>query len=224
MKRTYRILTNLILIIAIAALLIPEDGFARRGGGSFRGGKSVSRKSRPATRKSSSAKKNTWGNSKSNKNKSGWNKNGGASKLRNGVVPGSKQDKALYRKASQAGTTFKTRSAAKEAFWKKNGSKYGSKFDKKPASRPDYIPQKYKLGNGREVDVRYNPTYGGYGYLDGGKWFFYNTLADAAMMSMLMNRHNYYYGPPPASTSVFPTVIILVVIAFVVVAVIRLKS
>lgn len=173
-------------IFLVVYLLIPEEGFSRRfGGGGFRGGgfsrsrspsrsNSFRRASRPATfggaRKSSATRK-----------------------------PRSGADRAAYRKAKAAGTTYKSRSQAQKSFMSKHGNEYKSSYASRPAQRPSHIPQTTQV-SGQSIPVSYRPQLGGYGYrVPGRGWMMYSVARDAAMMSMLMGRHNYYYGGRPRS-------------------------
>ena len=78
----------------------------------------------------------------------------------------------------------------------KLASQYKSKFNKEPATRPDYIPRTYS-NSGTSYNVMYNRNSGGYGYWGGGgpglgTWMMYDALSDVAMYSMLSNRHPTY--------------------------------
>lgn len=101
-------------------------------------------------------------------------------------------DSALYNKAVQNGTSFKSRNEAVNDFSTKYATKYPNKFTSEPSTRPSYIPQS-TMYNGQSYNIIYNPAYGGYGYWYGGQWMMYDLMRDTMMMSMLMNNHGYYY-------------------------------
>ena len=180
---------NFVLLLAIfffGSLIVPEEGYSRRGG--FGGGmRSMGRSA-------------SWGKSRSTA-RSGWDSSKGKrmGSQRGQTSAKSKADRALYQKAKSKGTAFKSRADAKQSFEKQYGQQYSSKFDKKPAVRPNHIPQNTKV-DGKTTPVNYNPQFGGYGYYGpGGRWMMYSAMADVAMLGMLMNRHSYYYGEPPGA-------------------------
>lgn len=220
MKKWYRhIMTGLLL--ALPFLLMAPELEARGSRGGWGGSRSSSWGSRRSTPsrssswKKSPSKTSGWGKSSTSSTKkkgtSGWGKSSAAStsKSSSKFKPAPKNspsykrwsaaDKKLAAKAKASGTSYKSRSAATDAFKKKNASKYSSKYASKPSTRPSHIPQTYK-SSGTTYNITYNPSHGGYGYYGpSGRWMFYDAMADAAMMSMLMQRSNYYYpGIHPA--------------------------
>jgi len=58
-----------------------------------------------------------------------------------------------------------------------------------------HIPETTQV-NGKPVNIRYNSSYGGYGYMRGGRWVFYDVMTDMVMLNMLMRGGGYYYGQP----------------------------
>lgn len=141
-------------------------------------------------------------------------------------------DKAAYDKAKMSGKVFANKDQAIADFKAKNAATFTNKFDREPATRPEYIPTTTLVG-GRSVTVFYNQSYGGYGYNDSaGRWMMYDAMADAAMMSVMMSNRGYYYGPQPVYTTTYVSggrgafsfffgVIFLVVIVAVIVALVR---
>lgn len=103
----------------------------------------------------------------------------------------SKADKKLAAKAKKSGKYYKNKKDAMANFKARNKDKYQSRYKSKPATRPDHIPQTTSVG-GVNVNINYNSTYGGYGYMHNGSWMFYNAMADVAMMSVLMSRQGYF--------------------------------
>jgi hypothetical protein len=73
------------------------------------------------------------------------------------------------------------------------------------------------------MNIVYNPTYGGYGYMDPtlGRWVMYNALANTATLGLLMSQHGYWWGAPPVYVSHGPgffTWAIILFIAFMVIS------
>jgi hypothetical protein len=68
---------------------------------------------------------------------------------------------------------------------------------------------------GRTVNIVYNPSLGGYGYLHPtlGTWMLFDALSDAATTNALMSSRGYYWGGSPVYLSHGPRYIAL---AFVV--------
>lgn len=112
----------------------------------------------------------------------------------------SKADQKSYEKAKAKGTAFKSKKSAASSFKKKHASKYTSKYDTKPAKRPDHIPSTTTVG-GKNYQVSYHPQHGGYGYMGPSGWVMYDAMADAAMLSILMRRNDYYYDRPVVRSS-----------------------
>lgn len=76
-------------------------------------------------------------------------------------------------------------------FKSKNASKYPSTFSTQPATRPSYIPPKTTV-NGKEREIQYNPTYGGYGFFDDlGKFMIYDAITDIALDSFKKDEVRY---------------------------------
>ncbi len=133
----------------------------------------------------------------------------------------SSADKALYDRAKQSGTVFKSREEAAASFKKQYATEFKSTFPKEPPVRPAYIPQTYSYPPGHSTTVVYNPRYGGYGYWSGGgpdlgTWMMYDILSDAAMSQRVYAQKGYYVGEAPSSTAlgIFIWIIVLIVIAF----------
>lgn len=177
--RRLRLFSLLALTIALA-ILVPEELFARRGGRiSFGGSSGFSR---------SSSRASSWGRSSSSSRP-----RLGGSRSRQTATRMSTTDRGVLNKARSQGTMYSSRASASKAFQAKYGSQYTSKYGTRPATRPDHIPATTTV-NGQKMNVNYNPTYGGYGYMSGGRWMAYSLMGDAAMMGMMMNRHSYVYG------------------------------
>lgn len=185
--RRMKWLVSLFAVVFVLCLVIPEDAWARRGGGGMRSF-SRSRSSSWGSRSRSSAKRTTTRKQSATSTKKSTR---------------SKADQAAYEKAVKGGTAFKSKDAAMADFKTKHGSKYGSKYDKKPATRPDHIPSTYSEG-GRNYNVSYYPQQGGYGYMSSGRFILYNALATGAAVS-LMSRHGYYYGDYGQQRTVYRT-------------------
>ena len=162
---------------------------ARRGGGfsSSRGSSSRSSSWGGSSKSSSSSKKSTgsgWGEPAKSSTKSGYSSGGKSDKTptsttgnsnslsgtrspasKNTTPTQQKADSAAYKAAQQKGTAFKTKAEATSYFKKNADTKYPSKFEVKPTTRPEYIPEKYMV-NGKSVNVSWNPTHSSYGYVD----------------------------------------------------------
>ncbi len=99
----------------------------------------------------------------------------------------------MAQKAKASGTSFSSREDAVGDFRSRYGSTYTSSFPVEPPTRPSYIPQSAVM-DGQTVNIYYNPSYGGYGYVRNGAWRAYDALADAVVLDALLHQHNYYYG------------------------------
>ena len=139
----------------------------------------------------------------------------------------SSADKALYNRAKQSGTVFKSRDEAAASFKKQYAEEFKTTFAKEPTVRPVYIPQTYSDAPGHSATVTYNPRYGGYGYWTGGgpdlgTWIMYDLLSDAAMSQRVYAQKGYHIGEAPANASlgIFIWIVVLVVIVFAIVAII----
>lgn len=171
---------------------------------------SSSRSSTPSTKPSSSWGSSSNSSAKSSQSAAPSSSSSGKSwfsKPQTSTRPQSNVDRSRYEAAVKSGKSFQSRDAAVADFKAKEATKYQNKFTAEPATRPDYIPQKYKGNDGRSYDVTYNPSSGGYGYWSGGgpglgTWMMYDMMSDAIMMNTMMNRSNYYVGSPPAATVV----------------------
>lgn len=110
--------------------------------------------------------------------------------------------RGLFDSASRNGTLFSSKAAATQAFRSRYAQDYASTFATEPSARPSYIPASTFVG-GRSVNIMYNPTLGGYGYLHPslGTWILYDALADAAMSDNLMYNRGYYWGGAPVYVS-----------------------
>lgn len=209
-----------IFCLTLAALWsVPEDAFGQR-----RSGGSSSRSSTPkrtTTQKSTKQKSNSgWGQKKSttkkdsnkatkpsssdSNKKSSWGSNKGSSQSRNKMTKKQAADKtaaekALHDKAKKNGTHYKSRAEATSAFKAKHQAdidkKYPSKFDSKPTTRPDYIPQTTSVG-GNTYNVTYNQQYGGYGYMGASGWSMFDVMTVAIVADAMFSSHSYAYGQP----------------------------
>ena len=133
----------------------------------------------------------------------------------------SSADKALYDRAKQSGTVFKSRDEAAASFKKQYAEEFKTTFTKEPPVRPTYIPQTYSDTSGHSTTVIYNPKYGGYGYWSGGgpdlgTWMMYDILSDAAMSQRVYAQKGYYVGEAPASVSLGIFICIFVAVVVVV--------
>ena len=215
-----KIILGLIFCIAAAGPCEPL-AFSKSGGG-FSSSKSSSSSGWGGSKSSSGwggssssiSKSSGWGSSsssvKSTPSSSNWGGSGSSwfggssSPSKSSGFSSSKTTRSVdslsYDRAKASGTTYTNKTQAISAFKNKYSSQYTSKFDKEPSSRPSYIPTS-TIEGGKNYNITYNAQYGGYGYMGpSGSWVMYDTMRDAAMLSVLMGNHNYYYGsPPPAS-------------------------
>lgn len=129
--------------------------------------------------------------------------------------PSSKVEYNRYKDATKSGKAFTTKESATADFKAKYGSQYTSSFKTEPASRPSYIPSRYRY-NGRDVDIVYNPGMG-YGYWNGGgpglgTFLLYDAISDAANAAMISNamaNRGYYVGAVPPKP--FPLISCLII-------------
>lgn len=172
-------------------IIFPEAVLARgfRGGGFGRGRSSWGGSRHSSRTRSPFSRKSGWGSKKSTSKKA---LSGSRSVARK---PLSKADKSLMNKAKASGTHFNNRKDAVKHFKSKQANKYTSNYAAKPGTRPKHIPETTKV-NGKPVNIGYNSSYGGYGYMRGGRWVFYNVMTDMVMLNMLMRGGGYYYGQP----------------------------
>lgn len=181
------------VLLSIAMFTATCDSLYARGGSSFGGSRSSSSRSsssgwsKPSSSKPSSS--SGWG-SKTSSNQSTTSKPS---------VGSSKSKEAVQ----SSGKTFSSKAEATSQFKKDNAAKYTAKFDKEPSSRPSHIPKSTKVGN-HNVNITYNSTYGGYGYMHPtlGTWMMYDAMTDAVMLSALMNQNHYTVVQPTAATPV----------------------
>jgi len=188
-KKGFRLVVFFLLFSL--TIIFPEAVLARgfRGGGfgSRRGSWGGSRHS--SRTRSSSSRASGWGSKKSASKKAFSGSRSAARK------PLSKADRALMTKAKASGTHFNNRKDAVKHFRSTQANKYTSSYATKPATRPKHIPQNTQV-NGKPVNIRYNSSYGGYGYMNNGRWVVYNVMTDMVMLNMLMREGGYYYGQP----------------------------
>lgn len=116
--------------------------------------------------------------------------------------PTSNVDRAKYENAVKSGKSFTSREKAVADFKAKNATKYTSKFDKEPATRPSYIPTTYRDSSGTTRNIVYDNRGGGYGYWSGGNsglgtFIMFDALSDMVMLNALMDKDGYYVGSPP---------------------------
>lgn len=212
--RFWKIVLITVLAVGMTGIFNIDTADARRGGGfsSSRSSFSSSSRSRSTPSRSSSwgssnrstkPSTSTWGSSNrssSSSSKSGLSTSGSRTSTKKPVR--SAADTALYNKAKTSGTAYTSKASATQAFKTKHASQYKSKYDTKPATRPDHIPQSTTVG-GKSYNVTYNQQYGGYGYMGpSGSWIMYDMMTDAIMMDTMMRRQNYYYDRPGAVTYV----------------------
>jgi hypothetical protein len=175
---------TLAVIVAVAFMFASVGELAARGGRSGGGGGfRSSGRSRSTTRSTRSTRSTRKAPSKKS-----------ASKARTKAAPKrtAAQQKS-YEAAKKNGTAFKSKADATKAFKTKNAKQYTSKYAAKPATRPSHIPQTTSV-NGKNVNVTYNVSHGGYGYMNPmGTWMMYDAMTDAIMLSALMSRNNYHY-------------------------------
>jgi hypothetical protein len=203
------------IIAFVASWSVPADCFAQR---SRSGGSSFSRPSSPprASNNNSRPNRNANPSRNSNRNWGSSNRSSRNSASRNQT----RADRALHDRAKKQGTHFKNRQQATAAFKKNKGAeiakKYPTKFDSKPATRPDYIPQTTSV-NGNTYNITYNQTHDGYGYMNAlGTFVLYDMLSNQAFMNQQMRSYGYAYGPAPSS-GVGAGVIIGVIVGIVVI-------
>lgn len=184
---------------------------------------SWSSKSSSSPSRSSSSSKSTWGTAKSTS--SSHNNTWGSTPKTSSSFWSSSSSKAtssdtnVYNKAKQSGLAFTSKTAAIDHFKTQNSSKYTTKFTAEPKTKPSYIPAATNVG-GKTVNVTYNQTNGGYGYIHPvtGAWMMYDVMSDMVMMNMLMSNHGYHVGPAPVQTvhqgSVIGAVLSFVIVLF----------
>lgn len=91
---------------------------------------------------------------------------------------------------------MKSKSDYLAEFKTQNEQKYTNTFKTEPATRPSYIPA---TNNG--FPLVYNPTYSGYGYLDGtNRWVAYDALSVASDIAYrdALRQHQYSMAATPA--------------------------
>lgn len=93
---------------------------------------------------------------------------------------------------------FSSRDAAVDKYRAANSTKFNTKFESEPTTRPSYVPQSTKV-NGNDYPVTYNQQYGGYGYNGPSGWNSYNPLMDMMILSALMDNDGYVVVQQPAA-------------------------
>lgn len=215
--RFWKIVLITVLAVGVTGIFNVDTADARRGGGFSSSSRSFSSSSRSSSSRSTPSRSSNWGGSNRSTKPSTplWGGSNRSTKpsTSSGLSTSSSRtstkkpvrsaaDQALYNKAKTSGTAYTSKSAATEAFKTKHASQYTSKYETKPATRPDHIPQTTTVG-GKSYPVTHSEQYGGYGYIGpSGSWVMYNALTDAVMMDTLMRRNNYYYDRPGAVTYV----------------------
>ena len=184
MKMKTMLLAGLVALLSFA--VITEDALARSRGGGSRSSSRSRTTSRPkSTPTKTTQQKKSWGS----KDKTTSSKATAKPKMT------AAQQKSLET-AKKNGTSFKSKTAAQDAFKTKYASTYTSKYTAKPATRPAHIPQTTSVG-GVSHPLSYNQSYGGYGYMGpSGSWMMYDMMTDMAMMNMMMSRNNYVVHNP----------------------------
>jgi len=223
MSRGMALVATLLFAFAVTTV-VPVEAFAQRSRSSSpsRSKPSTSRNktnqtqkktNQGFTKKTDSANKSSdWGsNKKSSGTRTKMTKQEAAKKTA--------AEKALHDKAKQNGTHFKSRSEATTSFKQKHQAdidkSYPTKFDNKPTTRPDYIPQTTSVG-GTTYNVTYNQQYGGYGYMGPSGWSVFDVMTVALVADAMMTRHNYAYGEPRVyqeTTGVGTSVIVFTIIS-----------
>jgi hypothetical protein len=180
---------------AILALAPASGAFARGGfsGGGFRAA--------PALRSIGTARSfSGWGSATKPSLKAS------PASPRFGGISGSRSSlsaqRGLFDSARRNGTLFSSKAEASQAFRSRYAKDYGSTFASEPPARPAYIPATAFVG-GRSVNIVYNPSLGGYGYMHPslGTWLLYDALADGAMSDGMMYNRGYYWGGSPVYLS-----------------------
>lgn len=117
---------------------------------------------------------------------------------------------------------FKDREAAVGRFQTDKASSYSNKFDREPASRPQWVPQTYTLSGGMSVSVGYVPWMHGYGYWNPmlNTWVAYDLMQDEMMMGQMMAQEGYLVQDPTmrgfgAGTYIFAGIIFLAVLVVI---------
>lgn len=176
-------------LLSIAMLVATCDILYARGGSSFGGSRSSG---------------SSWSKPSSSKPSSNWSSKPSSSARPSPSVSKPSTAATKSKEAVQTkGKSFSSKSEATAQFKKDNTAKYTSKFTKEPSSRPSHIPQSTKVGN-QNVNITYNSTYGGYGYMHPtlGTWMMYDAMSDAVMLSVLMNQNHYNVVQPSSNTTV----------------------
>ena len=217
-RSIFRRLSILSICALFAGTLIISDSFTydayAKGGSRSSSSRSSSRSSGGGFSKSTTASKpaakpsNTTRNSDGTAGKSGW----GSSKSSTATGK-SAADQKQTTNAKRTGTNYKTRDAAMKDYKAKNPDpkKSFNTFKSEPTTRPSYIPQNHTLSDGRSVSINYNPTHGGYGYMDPITGAFVgammiNSISNAAYASNMANSGYHYPGSPgytPRSNTMF---------------------
>jgi len=182
-------LSIILIMLFIGSFGTVNFSYAKPRGGSRgnRGGGGWGN-SRTTTTKKSTTKKEV----KKTKQGSGWGSGKKDTKPATAKKPklSKTERKRKEAAAKKKGTSFKSKKAAQEKFKKDHAKKYSATYKSKPATRPGHIPQTTNVG-GQNININYNSTYGGYGYMSGGRWMLYDAMRDIVMMNMLMSQNNY---------------------------------
>lgn len=221
---TVRILALLVVLL----VAVPQDAWARRSsfGGSF------GRSSSWGSSRSFSSSRSAFGSSRST---FGARTPGVArtATRTTAAVAGTRglstaQSRSIYSTARRNGTTFQSRDAAASSFQQRYGNQYTSSFSSRPSARPSHIPQTTTV-NGQQVNVNYDATRGGYGYVDPalGTWVAYSVFRDAAMTNSLMYSQGYWWGGAPMHVShfgFFRSAMSMIIVFFLVSTVVNVLS
>ena len=140
-----------------------------------------------ARRKATLAKKNKNGSAKTVKTSSSKT----SSALAKRTKTKGKPTQTLASRKQKAAQKATKESLAKMKSDPKIAKQYTTRYSKKPSVRPSHVPQKYNHG-GNTYNISYNSTHGGYGYMGGSGWIFYNALEDTAMYPYFSSRHSRY--------------------------------
>ena len=122
-------------------------------------------------------------------------------------------DRAIAQKSAISPTA--SRQQAVEQFKAQNATKYTTRFDREPATRPSYIPRDYYGPGNTYHYVYYNPGYGGYGYWLGAQWIMYDALSTHA--NLYADSQPVYYGGDGGGGHVGRLIVIIFSLVFLVI-------
>lgn len=204
MRNLKKYLPIILSFIFVLSLIFTNYSFARGGFSSSRSSGSSYRSSGGSSYRSSGSSKPAGNSYRSSNSGSSSSTSGNKYRASNSNSSGTTQrykttkaEREQIKSSKKNGNYFKNKNDAMKSFQEKNKNTYKNNFDKEPTTRPNYIPQQTTIANGTSVNVIYNPSYRGYGYMNNGAWIVYDVMTDIAMMNLLMQRQGYYVDTRP---------------------------